>query len=528
MAGFAAAGFFAVRQGIDDWRENSQDNILWAATQMEVELLRFQYSVAALAVEQTAEAADEMRERFDILWSRVMLMRQGNVGRLMRNQDKEFGSLTAIWDYLERVDAVVAELQPDDVATLRSLLRAVDGHRESLRLYTLRVVRTDTTNTAALRETIQRNAQIAAFISLAAVIVSVLSLALILRENRRQHEAADASRRSAEEAGIANEAKSRFLSMMSHELRNPLNGIIGPLALLEQSGLAARQATLVGQARACGQTMIQMLGGLLDYAEMQDGRFRLEIRPFCVRALGNAVKAGLAGEGGEGIAVDVHPEVPDRVEGDLDRVRQIFQHLSEYVLEAADPVRVRVAFGHDGQNLIGEIAFAAEGPAMDWKLDLLMGLSDVSPDQVSTDALRPLIARELISAGRGVLTLTDGEDHRRAIRVSLPARPVRIERIRIYLETRSAALRTIYQAALKSDRIVVADPRTVEPVDIVLVDSTGVGEDSLMGRLRARFPAALFVSIGLPQAPDFFDDVLETPNDMGQLRSSILGRFASQ
>ena len=70
-------------------------------------------------------------------------------------------------------------------------------------------------------------------------------------------------------------------------------------------------------------------------------------------------------------------------------------------------------------------------------------------------------------------------------------------------------------------------PESAEPVDIVLVDSTSVGELPLMSRLRARFPNALFVSLGLPQTPDFFDDILEIPNDMSRLRNSILGRLAS-
>ena len=61
----------------------------------------------------------------------------------------------------------------------------------------------------------------------------------------------------------------------------------------------------------------------------------------------------------------------------------------------------------------------------------------------------------------------------------------------------------------------------------MLVDSTSVGELPLMSRLRARFPRALFVSLGLPQSPDFFDDILETPNDMSRLRTNILGRLAS-
>jgi hypothetical protein len=163
---------------------------------------------------------------------------------------------------------------------------------------------------------------------------------------------------------------------------------------------------------------------------------------------------------------------------------------------------------------------------MDWKLDLLMGLSEIAPDQVTAEALRPLIARGLIAAIHGVLTLADVPEGRRAIRVSVPAPAVRFDQIRVHLETRSAALATLYRAALKSEKVVFVDG-DIGPVDVVLVDSTSVGEAPLMGRLRTRFSGALFVSLGLPQTPDLFDDIVETPNDMSRLRNSILGKLAS-
>jgi hypothetical protein len=360
----------------------------------------------------------------------------------------------------------------------------------------------------------------------AVVGLSALSLFLILLENRRQRQVVELSRRSAQEAELASRAKSRFLTMMSHELRNPLNGVLGPLALLDQSELAGRHKRLVQQAQQSGQKVLQMLAGLLDYAEMQDGRFRLRNEPFSVADLAGAVHAALAAEGAGAIVVRVLPQTPARVRGDPDRLRQIFVQLAEFVLEAREAEGVTVAFGHDGQGLVGEIAFAVDGTLMDWKLDLLTGLTEIQPDQVATEALRPLIARGLIMAARGVLTLVDDEATRRAIRVTVPAEPVRLEQIRVHLETRSAALATIYQAALRSDRVVF-DAGGAGPVDVVLVDSTTVGEYPLMSRLRARFPGALFVSLGLPQAPDLFDDIVETPSDMSRLRTSILGRLAS-
>ena len=350
-------------------------------------------------------------------------------------------------------------------------------------------------------------------ISVAAVLVSMLSFFLLLRENRRQHQIAQMNRRSAEQAVLASRAKSRFLSMMSHELRNPLNGILGPLALLGQSDLAGGQQRLVGQAKQSGQSMLQMLSGLLDYGEMQDGRFQLRNEPFRVAGAGRRRCATRwRRKARRAIAVQVLPNTPDRVHGDLDRLRQVFVHLMLYMLEGRRPSSgsATVRFGHDGTNLVGEIAVAG-GDSIEWKLDLLMGLSEMSPDQVTAEALRPLIARGLISACQGILTLVEGEDGRRMIRVAVPSRPVKLEQNPgLPRDPLHGAGRHLPGGAplgaggLRRRR----DPG---PVDVVLVDSTSVGEVPLMSRLRARFPGALFVSLGLPQTPDFFDDIVETP-----------------
>ncbi|HRW16196.1 HAMP domain-containing sensor histidine kinase [Amaricoccus sp.] len=527
MAGFAAVGFFTIRRDVEDLRVISQDNILWSATQMEVELLRFELSLAELRSDLTEEALEDVRERFDILWSRVFLMSRGRVGQVMRGYDEGFGSLKKIATYLEEIDPVLQALHPEDIVTIERMQVELEGFQQELRLYTLRVVRADTVASALVRDRIQSSAQTTAIVSIAAVLLSVLSLFLILRENRRQRELVRLSRQHAEEAELSSRAKSRFLTMMSHELRNPLNGVLGPLALLDQTELGGVQQRLVGQAQQCGRSMLQMLAGLLDYAEMQDGRLFLVRAPFSVAELCNSVREALASDGAADLAVKVLPGTPDRLDGDVDRICQIFVHLTEYVLEARPTENVSLSFGHDGKALVGEISLGTGDATMDWKLDLLMGLSDVAADQVSADALRPLISRGLIATARGMLSLEDGPGGRQVIRVSLPAAPVKSERIRIHLETRSSALATIYQAALRSERVTFAEPEDTEPVDVVLVDTTSVGEDPLMSRLRERFPGALFVSLGLPQKPDIFDDVVEIPSDVNGLRRSIFSRVAS-
>lgn len=527
MAGFVAAGYLSIRRDVESLRVISQDNILWTATQMEVELMRFQLSIAKLKIEQTEDALEDLRERFEILLSRVGMMEQGRVGALIRRYDEGFDSIRKFHSYLTEVDPLVASLRPDDSATLQLLLRELETFQQELRHYTLRVVRGDTAAAAEVRDRIQSSSQTAMFLSVGAVLLCTLSLGLIIRENRRQAAMAELNGRLADEASRASRAKSRFLTMMSHELRNPMNGVLGPLALLGQSDLAPKQSRLVQQAQESGQSMVQMLAGLLDWGEIQDGKLSLRADPFRLGALAASVREDLTAAGLGSVRVFVRRGAGELMLGDVGRYRQIYVHLAEYVFEGGDHAAVDISFALADGMLVGEIAFPGDAPAMDWKIDLMMGLGDFAPDQVSSDALRPLIARGLIAAANGLLVLVDGSDGRRAIRVTIPAPAVRRERVRVRLDTRSAALAAIYQAALRSDRLAFVAADDPGPVDLVLIDATSAALPDTLLRLRERHPEALFVALGAPESPDQFDDVLETPADATRLRASLLGRYAS-
>ena len=67
MAAIAVMGYVSVRRGVQNLRIISQDNILWTATQMEVELLRFKLSLGQVAIDGTQDSLDEALRRFDIL-----------------------------------------------------------------------------------------------------------------------------------------------------------------------------------------------------------------------------------------------------------------------------------------------------------------------------------------------------------------------------------------------------------------------------------------------------------------------------
>ena len=75
----------------------------------------------------------------------------------------------------------------------------------------------------------------------------------------------DSNRHFASRAGSASRTKVRFLAMMSHDLRTPLNGLLGNVALAWASGSPKRQDRLLEQAGRAGQRLNMFLSDVLDY-----------------------------------------------------------------------------------------------------------------------------------------------------------------------------------------------------------------------------------------------------------------------
>lgn len=526
-----AFGFVAFRKDISSFEEVRREKLLWPATQIEVEMLRFQLALAGVLSERSEESLEAARQRFDILWSRVFLMNQGRVGRMMRAYDEGYGTLDRISAHLERIDTRMEDLAPTDHDDIRTMLASLDGLQRTVQFYTIRVMRHNSEAMEIVQDRINVSARMISLLSIAVVLLSLVAIARMVQENRAQRRLAASRLHEATSAEMSSRAKSNFLTMMSHELRNPLNGILGPLLLLAQSQLGSGQKRLVTQARSSGETLVQMLNGLLDYGEMQDGRLELKPAPFQLTQLASSVGTALDPAQIGRVQVRIRPGMPERVKGDLGRIRQIVLHLAEFVMEAARAEHLGITIGHDGERLTVKMAVSPAGPHLKARFETLTGVRDIAPDEtpdnMSGNALRPLIARGLIEACGGTLEVEETGSGRGALRVAIPAPVEAPMRVRVRLASPSAALATIYHAALQGDRVEFLDEGAADPADIVLVDVNCLGRDPLITELRRENPGALFMALGVPDQPLGFDDIIENPNDVGRLRNRILEKSAS-
>jgi PAS domain S-box-containing protein len=133
-----------------------------------------------------------------------------------------------------------------------------------------------------------------------------------------------------EAAEVANQAKSEFLANMSHEIRTPLNGVIGMTELTLDTYLSSEQRNNLETIKLSANSLLRVINDILDYSKIEAGKVELEAIAFnlldCAEeALKNVVSQ--ADEKGLELICDFAPNVPEVVEGDPGRLRQIILNL---------------------------------------------------------------------------------------------------------------------------------------------------------------------------------------------------------
>ncbi len=148
----------------------------------------------------------------------------------------------------------------------------------------------------------------------------------------RELEAAKAAAEEARHAAeTANKTKSEFLANISHELRTPMNAIMGMLELALGEDLGPMMRDYLNTARDSSQTLLYLLDDLLDFSRMEAGRFELESEPCDLRDVVEGMVRTLslrACEKGLELATSVDADVPHRLQGDCKRLRQVLMNLA--------------------------------------------------------------------------------------------------------------------------------------------------------------------------------------------------------
>ena len=150
----------------------------------------------------------------------------------------------------------------------------------------------------------------------------------------------------------ANQAKRRFISVVSHEMRTPLNAIIGMADLLRDTTLSREQADMLQTLRGSSRILLGLIEDVLDFSKIEAGKVVLDKTDFDLHALVNStcrIVATQAAAKGIEFVVSIMSEVPPAVRGDPHYLRQVLINLASNAVKFTEHGSVTVHVSAQGE-----------------------------------------------------------------------------------------------------------------------------------------------------------------------------------
>ncbi|TWI54261.1 signal transduction histidine kinase [Pseudomonas duriflava] len=167
--------------------------------------------------------------------------------------------------------------------------------------------------------------------------VALLSLALAdrihaMREERARilEDSRHALERLNEELANSNRLKDEFLATVTHELRTPMNGVIGSLELFQTQPMSPEMAKYHESAHESARTMMRMVDDILALSELRAGKQVARRMPFSLHGLCDSLNRRFTARAQAkdlAFVVEVDPLLPDTFEGDAPKLAKALSYL---------------------------------------------------------------------------------------------------------------------------------------------------------------------------------------------------------
>lgn len=357
LSGVLALGAIFVTDVLRHGEQNalfvrSVNSMLWGVSELN-------YSSQLLATSLVRQASDptqlEASQRaFDVMWSRAEVVQEEQLARMDGFEDvfDEFRG------FFIKVDPMLygdVPLPPDVLLNLAEEVTAIARASRQAWLNSFSARKSSWELTESFLDNAQTHRTLEISIALLVLCLLLYVFAEIWYAGRSQRKEAALRQAAAE----ASEAKSRFIATVSHEVRTPLNGIIGTADFLSDTHLSTEQRGYVTVLQQAADVLLGLINDVLDFSKLESGKFTISNSDFDLAHVLDAVKglyAPLARKKSIALSVWDDDSVIPRLHGDARRLQQVINNLVSNAIKFTDAgsIEVTVRFSESSEEMARE------------------------------------------------------------------------------------------------------------------------------------------------------------------------------
>lgn len=347
MSGVLALGLtFAVmvlRHGEEDAEVIRKVNkMLWSVSELNYSSQLFATSLFKLSGDPAL--LDDTRVAFDVMWSRFDGVRREDLLR-MDGFEQVFLNYE---QFLTETDAILfseTEIPPEMLVALASKITEIARSARQTWLDNFSVRR----SSWQIADSISRNKNDYRLMEALVAFLVLCLLAYVFAEIWFAGRASQKEAALRQAASRASEAKSRFIATVSHEVRTPLNGILGSADLLADTHLSAEQERYVHVLRQSGGVLLDMINDVLDFSKLEAQQFSIISVDFNlddVLQTAQGLYAPLARQKGIGLSARQAEMHAPHLHGDGRRLQQVLNNLISNAIKFTDRGTVDISVNY--------------------------------------------------------------------------------------------------------------------------------------------------------------------------------------